>query len=225
MQNCGKLAGYTVFITGASRGIGKAVALKVARDGANVVVAAKTSDPHPKLPGTVHTAVEEITQAGGKGLACIVDVRKEEEVQAAIDKTVETFGGIDILINNASAISLTDTKNTTMKTYDLMNQVNARGTYLCSKLCIPHLLKSREAGRNAHILNMSPPLNMSPKWFASHGAYSIAKYGMSMCTLGMAQEFAEEGIAVNSLWPRTTVITAAVEMITGGNKMAAAMSR
>lgn len=225
MQNCGRFAGYTVFITGASRGIGKSVAVKLAKDGANVVIASKTSDPHPTLPGTIHTAAEEVKQAGGQSLACVVDVRKEDDVQTAIDETVNCFGGIDILVNNASAISLTNTKNTPMKTYDLMHQINARGTYLCSKLALPHLIKSKENGRSPHILNMSPPLAMSPTWFSQHCAYSMAKFGMSMCTLGMAAEFSEHGIAVNSLWPKTAIITVALEMISGWNKDVSSVCR
>ncbi|CAL1530461.1 unnamed protein product [Lymnaea stagnalis] len=209
--NTGKLAGRTVFITGASRGIGKAIALKVAKDGANVVIAAKTAEPHPKLPGTIYTAAEEVNQAGGKAFPCIVDIRNEEQVQEAVRQTVSKFGGIDILINNASAISLTPTLATSMKKYDLMNGINARGTYLCSQACLPHLLK----GQNPHILNLSPPLNMSPVWFKNHVAYTMAKYGMSMCVLGMAEEFRKEGVAVNALWPRTAIWTAAMEMIGG----------
>lgn len=209
------LAGKTLFITGASRGIGKAIALRAAKDGANVAIAAKTKDPHPKLPGTVFTAAEEIDAAGGKGLPCIVDIRFEDQVQAAIDKTVETFGGIDILINNASAISLTNTQATTMKRYDLMNGVNARGTFLCSKLAIPHLRKAD----NPHILNLSPPLNLDPKWFANNVAYTMAKYGMSMCVLGMAEEFRANGIGVNALWPQTAIATAAVKNVIGGDAM------
>lgn len=211
--NTGKLAGRTVFITGASRGIGKAIALKVAKDGANVVIAAKTAEPHPKLPGTIYTAAEEVNQAGGKAFPCIVDIRNEEQVQEAVKQTVSKFGGIDILINNASAISLTPTLATPMKKYDLMNGINARGTYLCSQACLPYLLK----GKNPHILNLSPPLNMSPVWFKNHVAYTMAKYGMSMCVLGMAEEFRKEGVAVNALWPRTAIWTAAMELI-GGNE-------
>ncbi|BFY99387.1 hypothetical protein BsWGS_02427 [Bradybaena similaris] len=207
--NTGKLAGKTVFITGASRGIGKAIALKVAKDGANVVIAAKTAEAHPKLPGTIYTAAEEVNKAGGHAFPCIVDIRSEEQVQEAVKQTVAKFGGIDILINNASAISLTGTLATPMKKYDLMNSINARGTYLCSQACLPHLLK----GKNPHILNLSPPLNMSPKWFSGHVAYTMAKYGMSMCVLGMAEEFRPDGIAVNALWPRTAIWTAAMQML------------
>uniref|UniRef100_H2YZ76 Hydroxysteroid dehydrogenase-like protein 2 n=1 Tax=Ciona savignyi TaxID=51511 RepID=H2YZ76_CIOSA len=211
----GKLAGYTLFITGASRGIGKAIGLKAAKDGANVVIAAKTADPHPKLPGTIYTAAKEIEDAGGKCLPCIVDVRDESTVEKAVNEAVRTFGGIDILVNNASAISLTGTQITPMKKYDLMNQVNTRGTYLCSKVCIPHLLESKRQGKTPQILNISPPLSMKPMWFKNHTAYTIAKYGMSMCVLGMAAEFENEGIAVNALWPKTAILTAAMEMLGG----------
>ena len=215
MMNSGKLAGYTVFITGASRGIGKAIAIKAARDGANVVVAAKTAEPHPKLPGTIYTAAKEIEDAGGRCLPCVVDVRDERMVKAAVDETVRTFGGIDILVNNASAISLTGTLATPMKKYDLMNQINARGTYLCSQTALPHLIESKKQGRTPHILNMSPPISLKPIWFKNHTAYSIAKMGMSMCVLGMAAEFKDMGVAVNALWPKTTIITAAMEMLAG----------
>ncbi|CAH1116038.1 unnamed protein product [Phaedon cochleariae] len=211
MINTGKLAGLTVFITGASRGIGKAIALKVAKDGANVVVAAKTAEPHPKLPGTIYTACEEIEKAGGKGLACIVDVRDEQAVKKAVEEAVQKFGGIDIVINNASAISLTGTEDTEMKRYDLMHSVNTRGTFLVSKVCLPYLKKSS----HAHILNLSPPLSMKPVWFKNHVAYTMAKYGMSMCVLGMHEEFRPFNIAVNGLWPRTAIATAAVEMLQG----------
>ncbi|KAK8383121.1 hypothetical protein O3P69_011562 [Scylla paramamosain] len=211
MINTGKLAGRTLFITGASRGIGKAIALKAARDGANIVVAAKTADPHPKLPGTIFTAAKEIEAAGGQALPCVVDVRDETSVQGAVNDAVKQFGGIDILVNNASAISLTGTLSTPMKKYDLMHQINLRGTYMVSKLCVPHLLKSP----NPHILNISPPLNMKPRWFRNHVAYTMAKYGMSMCILGMAEEFKDDGIACNALWPRTAIITAAMEMLGG----------
>jgi citronellol/citronellal dehydrogenase len=209
------LQGKTLFITGASRGIGKAIALRAARDGANIVVAAKTAEPHPKLEGTVHTAVAEIEAAGGKGLACITDIRFEEQVQAAVDKTVKTFGGIDIVVNNASAISLTGTLQTDMKRYDLMHGINTRGTFLVSKVCLSHLLKAA----NPHILNISPPLQMESRWFAGHVAYTMAKFGMSMCVLGMAEEFREQGVAVNALWPRTTIATAAVRNLLGGDQM------
>ncbi len=209
------LKGKTLFITGASRGIGKAIALRAAADGANVVIAAKTTEPHPKLPGTIFSAAKEVDEAGGKGLACKVDIRFEEVVQDAINKTVETFGGIDILINNASAISLTNTEHTSMKRFDLMHQINTRGTFLVSKLCIPHLKKSD----NPHILNLSPPLNMDAKWFGNHVAYTMAKYGMSMCVLGMAEELRSAGIGVNALWPRTAIATAAVKNLLGGDEM------
>jgi citronellol/citronellal dehydrogenase len=210
------LSGKTLFITGGSRGIGLAIALRAARDGANVVIAAKTAEPHPKLPGTIFTAASEIEAEGGQALPVICDVRDEAQVAAAVDQAVQRFGGIDVCVNNASAISLTGTLATDMKRYDLMNSVNARGTYLCSKLTLPHLLKSA----NPHILNLSPPLDLSPKWFARHTAYTMAKYGMSMCTLGMAEEFRAEGVAVNSLWPLTAIDTAAVRFALGGDEMA-----
>jgi citronellol/citronellal dehydrogenase len=212
------LAGKTLFITGASRGIGKAIALRAARDGANIVIAAKTAEPNPKLPGTVYSAAEEIAAAGGKALACVVDIRFEDQIKTAVDKAVMAFGGIDILVNNASAISLTDTLRTPMKRFDLMHQVNTRGTFACSQACIPAL----EKADNPHILNLSPPLNMNPRWFAPHVAYTMAKYGMSMCVLGMAEELRSKGIAVNALWPRTAIKTAAVDNLLGG---AAAMKR
>jgi citronellol/citronellal dehydrogenase len=206
------LNGKTLFITGASRGIGLAIGLRAARDGANVVIAAKTAEPHPKLPGTIYTAAAEIEAAGGRALPIVVDVRDETSVQAAVDKAVETFGGIDICVNNASAISLTGTLATDMKRYDLMHQINGRGTYLTSKLCIPHLKKAA----NPHILALSPPLDLSPRWFGPHVAYSMAKYNMSLCMLGMAEEFRGDGIACNALWPRTAIATAAMEFaITG----------
>ncbi|XP_034478487.1 hydroxysteroid dehydrogenase-like protein 2 [Drosophila innubila] len=211
MKNTGKLQGKTLFITGASRGIGKAIALKAARDGANVVIAAKTAEPHPKLPGTIYTAAEEIEKAGGKALPCIVDVRDERQVQLAVEAAVAKFGGIDILINNASAISKTGTLQTDMKRFDLMHNINTRGTFMVSKACLPYLLKSD----NPHILILSPPLNMKPRLFSNHTAYTIAKYGMSMCVLGMAEEFRDQGVAVNALWPRTTIHTAAVDMLYG----------
>ncbi|EFL91057.1 NAD(P)-dependent oxidoreductase [Ahrensia sp. R2A130] len=206
----------TIFMSGGSRGIGLAIALRAARDGANVVIAAKTTEPHPKLPGTIYTAAEEIEAAGGKALPVVCDIRDEAIVQAAVDATIEKFGGIDICINNASAIQLTPTPMTDMKRFDLMHQINTRGTFLVSKLCLPHLAK----GTNPHILNLAPPLDMSPKWFAPHVAYTMAKYGMSMCTLGMAAEFAKQGIAVNSLWPLTAIDTAAVRNLLGGDSMA-----
>lgn len=208
------LKGKTLFITGASRGIGKAIALRAAKDGASVVVAAKTAEPHPKLPGTIYTAAEEIEAAGGKALPCVVDVRSEEAVTEAVNKAAETFGGIDILVNNASAISLTGTLQTPMKRYDLMHQVNSRGTYLCSQACLPHLLKAD----NPHILNISPPLNMETRWFKNHVAYTMAKFGMSMCVLGMAGEFKGK-VGVNALWPRTVIETAAVLNLLGGKEM------
>ncbi|XP_055306295.1 hydroxysteroid dehydrogenase-like protein 2 [Sitodiplosis mosellana] len=210
MKNTGKLAGRTLLITGASRGIGKAIALKAARDGANIIIAAKTAEPHPKLPGTIYTAAQEIEEAGGKALPLILDVRDEQQVKSVVKTAVEKFGGIDILVNNASAISLTPTLQTEMKRYDLMNNINTRGTFLVSKECIPHLLKSD----HAHILNLSPPLNLNPVWFGNHAAYTIAKYGMSMCVLGMSHEYKGE-IGVNALWPKTAIATAAVEMLLG----------
>ena len=209
------LKGKTIFITGASRGIGKAIGLRAARDGANIVVAAKTDQPHPKLDGTVHTAVAELEAAGGRALACITDIRFEDQVQAAVDKAVKTFGGIDVLVNNASAISLTGTLDTDMKRYDLMHSINTRGTFLTSKCCLPHLLK----GNNPHILNISPPLQMEARWFGPHVAYTMAKFGMSMCVLGMAAEFKDRGVAVNALWPRTTIATAAVKNLLGGDEL------
>ncbi|WP_159592861.1 SDR family oxidoreductase [Chelativorans xinjiangense] len=210
------LAGKTLFISGGSRGIGLAIALKAARDGANVAIAAKTAEPHPKLPGTIHTAAGEIEAAGGKALPILCDIRSEEQVEEAVAATVEAFGGIDICINNASAIQLTGTLQTEMKRYDLMHQVNARGTFLVSKTCIPHLKKAE----NPHILSLAPPLDMKAKWFRNHVAYSMAKFGMSMCTLGMSAEFAADGIAVNALWPLTAIDTAAVRNVLGGEAMA-----
>jgi citronellol/citronellal dehydrogenase len=204
----------TLFITGASRGIGLAIGLRAARDGANVVIAAKTTEPHPKLPGTIYTAAEEIEKAGGKALPLVCDIRHEEQVLDAVAKTVERFGGIDILVNNASAISLTGTLSTPMKRYDLMHQINTRGTYLCSQACLPHLLKAA----NPHILNLAPPLSMKARWFKDHVAYTMAKYGMSMCVLGMAEEFKSQGVAVNALWPKTAIATAAIRLI-GGDPM------
>src|SRR5437870_5230759 len=207
------LRGKTLFITGASRGIGKAIGLRAARDGANIVIAAKTIEPHPKLPGTIYTAAAETEAAGGKALACAVDIRFEDQIRQAVAKTVERFGGIDILVNNASAISLTGTLATPMQRFDLMHQVNVRGAFCCSQACLPHLLKSS----NPHILNISPPLNMDARWFAPHVAYTMAKYGMSMCVLGMAEEFRAHGVAVNALWPRTIIATAAVKNLLGGD--------
>lgn len=208
------LKGKTLFITGASRGIGKAIGLRAARDGANIVIAAKTAEPHPKLPGTIYTAAAEMEAAGGRALACVVDIRFEDQIRQAVDKAMATFGGIDILVNNASAISLTGTLATTMKRFDRMHQVNGRGTFACSQACIPPLLKSA----NPHILNISPPLNLDPRWFAPHAAYTFAKYGMSLCVLGMAEEFREQGLAVNALWPRTIIATAAVLNLLGGEE-------
>lgn len=202
------LKGKTIFITGASRGIGREIALRCARDGANVVITAKTAEPHPKLPGTIYSVAEEVGAAGGKALPIRLDIRDEVAVQAAVRKAVTEFGGIDILVNNASAIMIAGTLATPMKRFDLMFEVNVRGTYACSQACLPFLLK----GRNPHILNLSPPLNMGERWFRNHVAYTMAKYGMSMCTLGMAAEFRSEGVAVNSLWPRTTIATAAIEV-------------
>jgi citronellol/citronellal dehydrogenase len=209
------LEGKTLFITGASRGIGLAIAKRAAADGANIVVIAKTAEPDPRLPGTIYSAAEEIRAAGGRALPLQVDIRDEAAVLAAVEQAVLTFGGIDILVNNASAISLTDTEHTPMKRYDLMNGINARGTFLCTQACLPELKKSAAAGRNAHVLTMSPPLSMKTHWFAPHTAYTMAKYGMSMCTLGHAGEFRAYGIAVNSLWPRTAIATAALQMIPG----------
>jgi len=209
------LTGKTLFITGASRGIGLAIARRAAADGARIVIAAKTTDANPKLPGTIYSAAEEIKTAGGQALPLQVDIRDEEAVLAAVAKAVAAFGGIDILVNNASAISLTDTEHTPMKRYDLMNGVNARGTYLCTQACLPELKKSAAAGRNPQVLNMSPPLSMKQHWFEQHTAYTMAKYGMSMCTLGHSGEFRKYGIGVNSLWPRTAIATAALQMIPG----------
>ena len=209
------LKGKTLFITGASRGIGLAIAKRAAADGANIVIAAKTTESNPKLPGTIYSAATEVEAAGGKALALSVDIREEGAVLAAVAQAVEVFGGIDILVNNASAISLTNTDATPMKRFDLMNGVNARGTYLCTMACLPALKKSAAAGRNPHVLTMSPPLSMKPHWFKNHTAYTMAKYGMSMCTLGHAAEFKPYGIGVNSLWPRTAIATAALQMIPG----------
>ncbi|MEO8021992.1 NAD(P)-dependent oxidoreductase [Polaromonas sp.] len=215
MSSVPGLKGKTLFITGASRGIGLAIATRAAADGANIVILAKTTDPNPKLPGTIYSAAEAVKAAGGQALPLAVDIREEEAVAAAVAKAVETFGGIDILVNNASAISLTDTEHTPMKRYDLMNGINARGTYLCTQACLAELKKSAQAGRNPQVLTMSPPLSMKQHWFENHTAYSMAKYGMSMCTLGHAGEFKKYGIAVNSLWPRTAIATAALQMIPG----------
>ena len=203
------LAGKTLFITGASRGIGLAVALKAASAGANIVIAAKTSDQHPKLPGTIYTAAAEIEAVGGKALPLKVDIREESQLISAAKQAADTFGGIDILVNNASAIFLSKTLKTPMKRFDLMNQVNVRGTFLASQVCLPYLLKAE----NPHILTFSPPLNLKPRWFKDHTAYTMAKYGMSMTVLGLAAEFAEQGVAVNALWPKTVIYTAALAML------------
>jgi citronellol/citronellal dehydrogenase len=215
MTITGDLSGKKIFITGGSRGIGLAIALRAARDGASVAIAAKTSDPNPKLPGTIHSAAEEIRAAGGTALPIQCDLRDEAQIAAAIAQAAETFGGIDILINNASAINLTPTEATPAKRFDLMFDVNVRGTFLTSQAAIPHLRASAEAGRNPHILTLSPPLSMKAKWFQHHVAYTMAKYGMSMCVLGMSEEFRKTGIAVNALWPRTAIDTAALQMIPG----------
>ena len=210
------LAGKTLLITGGSRGIGLAIGVRAARDGANVVLAAKTDTPHPRLPGTIHTAAAEIEAAGGRALGVVCDIRDAAQVDAAVERAVAAFGGIDILINNASAIALTGTEATDVKRFDLMHQVNARGTFVCSRACLPHLRRSA----NPHILTLSPPLDMQPRWFAPHVAYSMAKYGMSLCTLGMSEEFRADGIAVNSLWPLTAIDTAAVRNVLGGEAVA-----
>jgi citronellol/citronellal dehydrogenase len=208
------LSGKTLFVTGASRGIGLAIALRAARDGANVAVAAKTAEPHKHLPGTIYTAAVEIEKAGGKALPLIVDVRDDANVLDAVEQTVAKFGGIDICVNNASAISLTGTEATDMKRYDLMNQINARGTFLTSKACLPHLKRAA----NPHVLMLSPPLDMAPRWFAGHVAYSMAKFGMSMCVLGMAEEYRADGVAFNALWPRTGIATAAIRFALAGDE-------
>jgi len=202
------LKGKTIFITGATRGIGREIALRCARDGANVVVTGKTASPHARLPGTIHSVAREVEDAGGRALAIMLDIRDADAIVNAVRQTVESFGGIDALVNNASAISLTGTAETPVRRFDLMFSVNVRGTFLCSQACVPHLAKAA----NAHILNLAPPLNLEPRWFKGHVAYTMAKYGMSMCTLGMADEFRPQGIAVNSLWPRTTIATAAIEV-------------
>src|SRR6478735_8785763 len=209
------LSGKTLFITGASRGIGLAIGLRAARDGANVAIAAKTAEPHPKLPGTIYSAAAEIEAAGGKALPLVVDVRDEASVKEAIEKTAAAFGGLDIVVNNASAISLTPTPQTDMKRFDLMHQVNTRGTYMVSKYAIPYL----EKAENPHILMLSPPLDLKEKWFAPNVAYSIAKYGMSLCVLGLAGELRGRGIGVNALWPRTTIATSAIRNLLGGNEI------
>ncbi|MEL6676343.1 MAG: NAD(P)-dependent oxidoreductase [Bacteroidota bacterium] len=205
----------TAFITGSSRGIGKAIALRLAQEGYNIAIAAKTAEPHPKLEGTIYTAAEEVEAAGGKALPLVVDIRSEEVVQSAIEKTVETFGSIDILVNNASAISLTQTPATAMKRFDLMHAINVRGTYMVSKYCLPHLVK----GDNPHILTLSPPLELKPAWFGAHLAYTMSKYGMSMTVLGLAEELKKVGVGVNALWPQTTIATAAVRNLLGGEQM------
>ncbi|MCH8335564.1 MAG: NAD(P)-dependent oxidoreductase [Proteobacteria bacterium] len=211
----GDLKGKTMFISGGSRGIGLAIAKRAAQDGANIIIAAKTAEPHPKLPGTIYSAAEEIEAAGGKALPVVCDIRDDKAVKAAVAAGAEKFGGIDICVNNASAISLTSTLQTQMHRFDLMHQINTRGTFLVSQTCLPHLLKSD----NPHILNLSPPLNMLEKWFKNHVAYTMAKFGMSMCVLGMAGEFREKGVAVNALWPRTVIATAAVKNLLGGDEM------
>lgn len=209
------LSGKTLFISGASRGIGLAIAKRAAADGANIAIAAKTAEPHPKLSGTIYTAAEEIRKAGGQALPLLVDVRYEDQVEAAMEKTAAEFGGIDILVNNASAINLSSTESVSMKAYDLMHNVNTRGTFLCSQKAVPYLRKAE----NPHVLNLSPPLNMEIRWFQNHVAYSMAKYGMSMCVLGMSSEFKRDGIAFNALWPRTAIATAAVANHLGGDMM------
>lgn len=214
------LAGKRMFITGGSRGIGLAIALRAAQDGALVAIAAKTAEANPKLPGTIFSAAKEIEAAGGTALPIQCDIRDEAQIEAAIAKTAETFGGIDILVNNASAINLTRTDQTPAKRFDLMFDVNVRGTFLTSQAALPHLRKSAEEGRNPHILNLSPPLSMKPVWFKNHVAYTMAKYGMSMCVLGMAEEFKRDGIGVNALWPRTVIDTAALQMIPGIDALA-----
>jgi citronellol/citronellal dehydrogenase len=210
----GSLNGKTLFITGASRGIGKAIALKAAADGANIVVAAKTAEPNPKLPGTIFSAADEIVAAGGQALPVAVDIRDPDQIAQAVARAVETFGGIDILVNNASAISLTGTQETPVKRYDLMMGVNVRGTYLCSQACLPHLKKAA----NPHILMLSPPLSLDPRWFGPHLAYTMSKFGMSMCVLGLAEEWKAAGIAVNALWPKSVIATAALAMLGGAVK-------
>jgi citronellol/citronellal dehydrogenase len=209
------LAGKRIFVTGGSRGIGLAIALRAARDGASIAIAAKTADPNPKLPGTIFTAADEIRAAGGVALPIQCDIRDENQIESAMRQAAQEFGGIDILINNASAINLTKTEATPAKRFDLMFDVNVRGTFLTSQAAIPYLRESAQAGRNPHILNLAPPLSMNPKWFKNHVAYTMAKYGMSMCVLGMAEEFKRDGIASNALWPRTAIDTAALAMIPG----------
>ena len=212
----GHLNNKTIFITGGSRGIGKQIALKAATDGANVVIAAKTTQPHPKLEGTIYSAAEEIEAAGGRALPVVVDVREEQQVEDAVNQAVDKFGGIDILINNASAIQLTGTEATAIKRFDLMHEINYRGTFLTSQKCIPHLRKAE----NPHVLNLAPPINLNPRWFGLHLPYTMAKYGMSFCVLGMAEEYKRDGIAFNALWPKTTIATAAIKNQMGGDQMA-----
>ena len=220
MTISGDLSGKRIFVTGGSRGIGLAIALRAARDGASVAIAAKTSEPNPKLPGTIHSAAQEIRDAGGVALPIQCDLRDEDQIAAAVNQAAQEFGGIDILINNASAINLTPTEATPAKRFDLMFDVNVRGTFLTSQAAIPHLRESAKAGRNPHILALSPPLSMKAKWFQHHVAYTMAKYGMSMCVLGMSEEFRKTGIAINALWPRTAIDTAALQMIPGVNTAA-----
>jgi citronellol/citronellal dehydrogenase len=215
------LASRTLFISGGSRGIGLAIALRAARDGANVALIAKTAEPHPKLEGTVFTAAEEIEQAGGSALPIVGDIRDEQQVFAAVEQAVQRFGGIDVCVNNASAINLAGTEALEMKRYDLMQDINTRGTFVVSKACVPHLKQAQ----NPHVLTLSPPLNMNPRWFQGHVGYTIAKYGMSMCTIGMAEEFRDEGIAFNALWPRTIIATAAVQNLLGGEEAMARSRR
>ena len=209
------LTGRTLFVSGGSRGIGLAIAVRAARDGARIAIAAKTTEAHPKLPGTIFTAAETIREAGGEALPLACDIRFEDQVLDAVGRTVETFGGIDILVNNASAIQLAGTEEMSMSRFDLMHQINTRGTYLCSKACIPYLRRAQ----NPHVLNISPPLNMEEKWFAPHVGYTMAKFGMSLCVLGMAGEFRAAGIAFNALWPRTTIATAAIKNLLGGEEL------